>query len=183
LRERHLPTPRPLAVFYRTWRGTPREAYLLTEKVENAIDLRVFVENLGALAVVNRTAELRRRVLALARLLRQLHERGLTHRDLKAANVLTSLGAGDARFWFIDLVGVRRHRRAGQHRKLQNLARLHASFVRHPMVTRSEKLRFLRSYLECGIRGKSGWKQWWRAIDALTQAKLARNYRRGRPLS
>jgi serine/threonine protein kinase len=120
---------------------------------------------------------------ALARLIRQMHRRGLSHRDLKAANILTSERPRDARFWFIDLVGVRRHARVGGRRKVQNLARLHASFVGHPLLTRTEKLRFLRSYLEVGIRGKGGWKSWWRKIDAATRAKQERNARTGRPLA
>jgi hypothetical protein len=96
---------------------------------------------------------------------------------------LTAAVDGDVRFWFIDLVGVRRHGRVGRRRKYQNLARLHASFVRHPLLSRTEKLRFLRTYLEWGLRGKSGWKEWWRSIDTTTQAKLAGNLRNGRPVA
>ena len=40
---------------------------------------------------------------------------------------------------------------------MQNLARLHASFCQGSLLTRSDKLRFLRSYLQWGLRGKSGW--------------------------
>ncbi len=184
LRERCLPTARPLAVLHRVRHGLPREGYLLAEKIEGAVDLHTFAERLLAWEDESqRTAELRRRVAALARLLRQFHRRGLSHRDLKASNLLTAAAAGDVRFWFIDLVGVRRHGRLGRRRKARNLARLHASFVHHPLLSRTEKLRFLRSYLEWGLRGKSGWKGWWRAIAAATQAKVDRNARRGRPLA
>jgi tRNA A-37 threonylcarbamoyl transferase component Bud32 len=183
LRERCLSTARPLVVLHRVRRGLPRESYLLAEKIEGAADLHVFMDRLTIQPEPQRTVELRRRVEALARLLRQFHRRGLSHRDLKASNLLTSAAPGDHRFWFIDLVGVRRHRRLSRRRKYQNLARLHASFVRHPLLSRAEKLRFLRSYLDWGVRGKSGWKAWWRAIDAATQAKVARNARRGRPLA
>ena len=37
------PTPRPLAVWHRYRHGLPHEGYLLTEKVEDAFDLRSFV--------------------------------------------------------------------------------------------------------------------------------------------
>jgi tRNA A-37 threonylcarbamoyl transferase component Bud32 len=183
LRERCLPTARPLAVLHRHRGGLPREGYLLAEKIEGAIDLHALMEGLSSRPVCERTAELRRRMEALARLLRQFHRRGLSHRDLKAPNLLTAAAPGDARFWFIDLVGVRRHRRVGRRSRAANLARLHASFARHPLVSRTEKLRFLRAYLAWGLRGKCGWKGWWRAIDAATRAKLAKNERTGRPLA
>jgi hypothetical protein len=84
--------------------------------------------------------------------------------------------------WLIDLVGVQQHRRLSRRRKVQNLARLHASFVHNPVVSRTDKLRFLRVYLRWGLCGKEGWKQWWRQIDAATQVKIARNARHGRIL-
>jgi tRNA A-37 threonylcarbamoyl transferase component Bud32 len=183
LRERCLPTARPLAVFHRHRRGLRRDGYLLTEKIDGATDLHEWVRRLSAAPVRERTACLRLRAKALARLLRELHHRGLTHRDLKAANLLTPLDWHDHRFWLIDLVGVRRDDRPSDDRRAQNLARLHASFRDHALVTRAEKLRFLRGYLEWGLRGKTGWKAWWHAIAAATRAKVARNLRRGRPLA
>src|SRR5207244_1547242 len=42
LRERCLPTARPLAVLHRMRGGRPAEAYLLTEKIEGAVDLHGF---------------------------------------------------------------------------------------------------------------------------------------------
>lgn len=183
LRERGLPTARPLALLVRKRAGLTREEYLLTEFVPGAVELQAFAARLTAWPRELACVELRSRMHALARLLRQIHRRGLSHRDLKAANLLTSATPGDARFWFIDLVGVRRHRRVGGRRKVQNLARLHASFVGHALLTHTEKLRFLRSYLEIGIRGTGGWKTWWRRIDAATRAKFARNAKSGRPLA
>jgi tRNA A-37 threonylcarbamoyl transferase component Bud32 len=183
LRERCLPTPRPLAVLHRHTGGLPREGYLLADKIEAATDLHTFLGRLTVQSPQCQTTELRHRVEALARLLREFHRRGLSHRDLKAPNLLTAEAPGDARFWFIDLVGVRRHAHVGQRRRAKDLARLHASFVRHMLLTRTEKLRFLRAYLCWGLWGKSGWKNWWRVIDAVTRAKVAKNTRIGRPLA
>jgi hypothetical protein len=67
-------------------------------------------------------------------------------------------------------------------RRVQNLTRLHASFHNHPDLTRTDKLRFLRVYLAWGLRGKGGWKRWWRQIEEATRAKVRRNLRNGRPL-
>jgi hypothetical protein len=183
LRERCLPTAWPLAVLHRYRHGLPCDGYLLTEKIEHAIELRAWADRLAARPAGEQRRELDLRVPALARLIRQLHVRGVSHRDLKAANILTSEAACDARFWFIDLVGVRRPGRVGGRTRAQNLARLHASFAEHPLISRTEKLRFLRAYMAWSLRGKCGWKRWWRRIDAATQAKIARNQRSGRPLA
>jgi tRNA A-37 threonylcarbamoyl transferase component Bud32 len=183
LRERGLPTVRPLVMFHRYSGGRPREGYVLTEKIDGATDLHEWARRLLAQPAEGRTVRLRPRVEALARVVRELHRRGLSHRDLKAPNLLTALDPDVHQFWLIDLVGVRRRDRISRRRRAANLARLHTSFRDHPLVTRTEKLRFLRIYLNWGLRGKTGWKAWWRAIAEATQAKVARNLHRGRPLA
>jgi serine/threonine-protein kinase RIO1 len=179
LRERCLPTPRPLAVFHRLLNRCPKEGYLLVEKVEGARELGQFVNDLDQLTPARRQVRLRRTIENLARLVRELHRRQLSHRDLKAANILVN---GD-QLWFIDLVGVRRHHKLAHRRRIQNLARIHASFFRHPGVTRADKVRFLKVYLQWGLFGREGWKSWWREIEQATLAKVARNVRVGRTLS
>jgi hypothetical protein len=187
LRERCLPTPRPLAVWHRLLQGRPAEGYLLTEKVENAVDLHRFLAGLAALPAADRRALLRRCIDQLATLIRELHRRQLSHRDLKAANLLAVVSGrwplATIQLWLIDLVGVVRHARVPRRRRVKNLARLHTSFRDHPALTRTDKLRFLRVYLQWGLFGRERWKGWWRAVAEATQAKVARNARSGRPLT
>jgi tRNA A-37 threonylcarbamoyl transferase component Bud32 len=202
LRLRCLPTPRPLAVLQRRRHGVLGEGYLLAERVPQTQDLRDFVDHL----VRPSDSECPRRLWALidqvARLVSLLHQRHLSHRDLKAANLLVSpapcvltgrgvapLDSAAARanggdhVWFIDLVGVRQHRKLPRRRRVQNLARLNASFLAHPALTRTDRLRFLRVYLRWGLRGRLGWKRWWRQVWEATQEKVLRNMRNGRPLA
>jgi hypothetical protein len=198
LRERSVPTPRPLAIFQRVRRGMFQEGYLLTEKIDDAFDLHDFLGRLDMLPAAERRRRLHRIIELLAKVLRHLHCCRLSHRDLKATNILVSCaglaephsfppdeagGATDGlSVWLIDLVGVTRNRRLRRPRRVQNLARLHASFCQNPAVTRADKLRFLRTYMQWGLFGKEGWKTWWRAIERATRAKVARNLRKGRPL-
>jgi tRNA A-37 threonylcarbamoyl transferase component Bud32 len=179
LRERGLPTARPLAVLHRRRNGLCREGYLITEKIENATDLRRWLQQANTLPVNERQTKLRLRIGQVAKLVRDLHERGLSHRDLKAPNLLV---AGE-RIFFIDLVGVSRHRRVPRGIRIQNVSRLNASFHEFGRLTRTDRLRFLRSYLRWGLLGNGGWKRWWREIEQLTKAKIIRNRWRGRPLA
>jgi hypothetical protein len=179
LRERCLPTARPLAVLHRRRRGLSQEGYLLTEKIDDAMDLHRALTNLNTLSHAEGRKLLRRRIDQVAGLVRELHRRHLSHRDLKAANVLV---AGE-KVWLIDLVGISRPRQLSQARRVQNLARLHASFHDQPALTRTDKVRFLRVYLQWGLLGKGGWKKWWREIAQATADKVARNQRNGRPLA
>jgi tRNA A-37 threonylcarbamoyl transferase component Bud32 len=195
LRERCLPTPRPLAVLHRRQNGLAYEGYLLTEKVPEADVLSRYVANLIVIPNAKRQAHLRIRIEQLANLLRSMHERGVSHCDLKAVNVLVKapvdrwMTTDFGPFQLIDLVGVSLgHIVARRHRE-QNLTRLHVSFHQSGDLTRTDKLRFLRAYLrpECwgwkrGTR-KEHWKAYWRTIEQQTLAKVARNHRNGRPLA
>lgn len=180
LRERGLPSPRPLLVLHRHRGGLAYEGYLLTEKICDAQDLHQFMASLNAVASSERRVLLRRRIDQVAQLIRELHRRQLSHRDLKASNLLLTAKNG---LWLIDLVGIVDYARLPRSRRVQNLARLHASFHRSDLLTRTDKLRFLRVYLQWGLFGKDGWKRWWQAIEQATQAKVRKNLRSGRPLT
>jgi len=114
---------------------------------------------------------------------RRLHHHGLSHRDLKAANILATSDPQTTtwQLHFIDLVGVSRHDRIGRRRRVRDLARLAVSFL--GAAPRSDYLRFLRSYLGQRRWRSDRWHPWWRAIARLSRRKLEQNRRRGRPIS
>jgi tRNA A-37 threonylcarbamoyl transferase component Bud32 len=170
--DRALPTPRPWLMLHRRRFGLPTVGYLLCDQVVGAEHLNDFVATIdrhGLLQITER----------LAQWVRRMHERGVTHRDLKAPNILFDRG-GECRF--IDLAGVRTRRHVTERARIRDLMRLNASFVASMTVTRSMRLRFLRTYLQWGTHGKEGWKRWWVAVDRATQEKVRRNARRQRPL-
>jgi hypothetical protein len=177
--ERWLPTARPLAVFERRLGRQLGTEYLITEKLPGAVDLHVFLERLRSQTKDDARQELRRRISQVAVLVREMHRRQISDRDLKAPNVLLS----EDKAWLIDLVGVSFCRRLSRGRRLQNLARLSASFWNDSRLRRTDKVRFLRDYLQWGLHGKEGWKAWWHAIEARTRVKVDRNLRTDRPLA
>src|SRR5262249_24040378 len=155
-----LSTPRPLAVLFRRKWGLSWEGYLLTEKIPQVHELHRFVAGLnqgkpGLDSPSKRQQTLRSCIDGVARLVRDLHRRQLSHRDLKAANILVTESdvptvnqEQRGRIWLVDLVGVKRHRRLSRRRRVRNLARLNASFFQVSAITRTDKLRFLRTYLQ-----------------------------------
>jgi serine/threonine protein kinase len=184
LRERCLSTARPLAVLHRRRLGFLHQGYLLTLKIPAAVELPRYLDNLLSLSCAGRRAVIRCRIDQIARFVGQMHYRGVSHRDLKGPNLLIS-ETNDPHLTdlsVIDLVGVTLARRLTKSRCVQNLARLNASVGSHPALTRTDLLRFLRIYLQLGIKGNSGWKDKWREIEKVTQAKRERNARNGRPL-
>jgi tRNA A-37 threonylcarbamoyl transferase component Bud32 len=164
LRDRCLPTPRPLAVFHRYRGGLPAEGYLLTELVPDPIPL---------------ASGIRSNATRLARLLRAMHDRGVSHRDLKSANVILARGAEPI---LIDLVGVRTRVRPNDQQRAKELARLNASFLDTDTVRRTDRLRFLQAYLAAGTGFQASWKSWWKMVSHATAAKVAKNRRNGRTL-
>ena len=191
LKSRGLPTPENLAYVVKTgWgplgRWLTGRAYLVSIKAEPSITLGDYAKTVLAEA----TCEIRRRqierlTLALARLLRVLHERSMSDRDLKAANILI-VGDPEAEsieLTLIDLVGVQLLHPLPQGRQLQNLARLQISLSDVSGRTRTDALRFLRAYLPWGLSARNDWKGLWRKVARLIDSKEERNRRRGRPLS
>jgi tRNA A-37 threonylcarbamoyl transferase component Bud32 len=163
LRDRGLPTARPVAVFHRRRLGVPAEGYIAFE----------WVDGVG-LAEAGQCCPDR-----LGRLLRDLHDRQVSHRDLKAANILLA----DAGPVLIDLVGVTAGRGVRRSTRVRDLARLNASFWQSAQVSRTDRLRVLRAYLRWGLHGRGDWKRWWNEVAAATRAKAAKNEKNGRVLA
>jgi tRNA A-37 threonylcarbamoyl transferase component Bud32 len=164
LLDRGLPTPRPLAIWHRYHRGVPTDGYLVTEYLPDAVPLQQRPELV--------------QLDALASLLRLLHDRGLSHRDLKGDNILITTQGEPV---LIDLVGVRCLRTVSAQRRIKDLMRLNVSFLDHPQVRLSQRLRFLLMYgshppalWSRGSPLKAQWKQWWKWIWQKSLEKLKR---------
>ncbi len=173
LRDRGLPTPRPLAMFHRYRLGVPCEGYIAFEFVADGVGLA------EAVAKSRDFREVRAWIDPLGRLLRDLHDRQVSHRDLKAANVMLEGGNPI----LVDLVGVRIGRDLPAETRVRELARLNASFLAAPQITKSDRLRLLRAYQRWALFGRPDWKTWWRAIAIATAEKIDCNSRTGRVLA
>lgn len=192
LAAREIPTPANLAVILRGGATPgplgqlPRDTYLATLKADPATTLGKYVlDVLPRLDDEARRWQIRRLIPRLAFLIRRLHERSLSHRDLKAANILV---VGDPEttepsLSLIDLVGVVLGDGISHHRRIQNLARLQISLAAVPGRTRTDSLRFLRAYEPRSRTNRDLWKRLWREVEAACRRKTRQNLRRNRRLS
>lgn len=175
LLHRQIPTARPLAVLERRWCGLLLDSLILTEFIPHTHRL----DKVLAIAADQLDADQQRRFKreladALARTLRRLHERGFTHRDLKATNVLVQWDpqADDPPcVRLIDLDGLRCGYRPSRKRRFCTITRLNVSLDRCPLVTRTDRLRFLKRYLVKPGHPEPSWKPAWREAARLAERK------------
>ncbi|MBL7139917.1 MAG: hypothetical protein ISS74_03325 [Planctomycetes bacterium] len=186
---RGIATARPAAAVHRRRGGKVADAVLVTERVAGAQPLAEWLQAGPAPAA-------RRHVTwALARMLRRLHDAGLAHRDLKAPNILVA-PADDPRpkVVLVDLDGLRRPVHVSARRRGRDLMRLAVSLEEWGVARRTDRLRFLRTYLgrpgampAITVRGRARGRtaparrlrRWWRQIARAAQRKrdaLRRRY-------
>jgi hypothetical protein len=190
LQHRSLPTPRPLLMIHRRRYGMEWEGYLMTEKIEDAQTLTEFAMSLTELQPRESRRLLRQRIDQVAVVMHELHRWQFSNRDCKAANWLLSpapetvdLQRNHGGVWIIDLVGIERKKSISDQQRIKNLARLNASFLGSRAVSRTDRLRFLRTYMQWNLTSKEGWKKWWRETALATEAKVQRNLRNRRVLT
>jgi hypothetical protein len=115
----------------------------------------------------------RRRFLAeLSGLFHKLHGARIYHNDLKDFNILARADrAGGEELFVLDLEGVRHCRSLSARRRVKNLVQLNRTLGR--FLTRTEKLRFLKSYLSLSNEraGRPALRAWVKGImDASAKA-------------
>jgi hypothetical protein len=187
LLNRRIPTPRPLAMIERTCGPFVRETYLITEAVPDSLSLKEYLNQVVAAQPRHTQRQLVRYLVAqLARMLRKMHDRNISHRDLKGANFLVAPAhAADdhPQVLLIDLAGVQIWRRLPAFRRMQNLARLLVSLQTSALITRTDYLRFLRAYEPGGLRRRATWKVLWSELRRRAAKKIVQNRKRGRPVT
>lgn len=178
LLQRRIPTARALAYAERRVFGLPRESLIITEYIENARDLdTVLSMDLRALTVPQQRVLKRRLIEGLVTIVRRMHARGFAHRDFKAPNIIVQWNGqpeNEPRLFLVDLDGIHRRRYADERAVLRAIMRLNISLDHCRRVTRADRLRFLKIYLERTGRSDRSWKPLWRELAALSERKRAR---------
>jgi tRNA A-37 threonylcarbamoyl transferase component Bud32 len=180
LRARGIATPRPILVCQP--RGVcPRDSYLATEWIAGASDLHLYGWDLARRGLDERHRRARQVADALGRLIGRLHAWNISHRDLKALNLLVVEHADRVECWLIDLDAIRFCRKLTSVARANDLARLAVSLAAHPWATRTLRMRFLRAYMEELPPALSDRQEFSRQVAA-REARIARRQsRKGQP--
>ncbi|HET6881681.1 MAG TPA: lipopolysaccharide kinase InaA family protein [Pirellulales bacterium] len=184
---RGIPTARPLAVIEQRRFGLPPEGYLATQWIEGADNLHVYGWQLAQRTPEERRRRTRQVCQSLGRLVGRMHAWHVSHRDLKGCNVLVVERDDAVDCYLIDADSVHIPRRLLRIFRAFNLGRLATTIEAHPWVTRTDRLRFFRAYLQELRRGDPDawphdWKQGWRTVAKARRSIVARLRRHGREI-
>ncbi|HSW44130.1 MAG TPA: lipopolysaccharide kinase InaA family protein [Phycisphaerae bacterium] len=182
LLHRQIPTARPLAVLERRRFGLLLDSLIVTEYLPHTQDL----DTLLTVALrqlpdpIRRT--LKRQISAsLSRVIHRLYDRGFTHRDLKAPNVLVQWNHAanePPRVLLVDLDGLHPVRHPSPQSKCEALARLNVSLDHCKRVTLTDRARFLRTHLIRPGHPDPLWRLLWSVIAAGSESKRRSRQRR-----
>ncbi len=179
---RGIATPRPLAVcdVRRPWHR--RRGYLATEWIEGAENLHLHGWRLASLSSPDRLRRAARCAESLGRLIGRMHAWQISHRDLKAANLLVVENGAGLETYLIDVEDVRVLRRLSFSRQTADLARLAAGMHAHPWLPRTIFRRFLNAYLGEFLPESTAWKPLWREVARRSERIVERKQHRGEPV-
>jgi tRNA A-37 threonylcarbamoyl transferase component Bud32 len=164
---RGISTPLPLALVERKLGPLVTESFLVTEWLTGARELNDYISGLAQRAAA--PAVKHAFITSLAATLRELHEKGVYHADLKSTNILVQeTGASTWRFSFVDLDRVAFRDSLSFYERANNLAQVNASVSR--LVSAKERLKFFFFYAK-GTDLLKARKKYYREILKISRTK------------
>jgi len=164
---RGISTPLPLALVERKLGPLVTESFLVSEWLTGARELNDYISSLEQQAAA--PAVKHAFITSLAATLRDLHEKGVYHADLKSTNILVQeTGASTWRFSFVDLDRVAFRDSLSFYERANNLAQINASVSR--LVSAKERLKFFFFYAK-GTDLLKTRKEYYREILKISRTK------------
>lgn len=146
------------------------ENFLLTREVENALSLYIFFERHYRHSN-SCSAEKRKFIRSLGRLVGRLHAKNISHGDLRLGNVLVRKNAEMWDFFFLDNERTVQHTRLPDRLRLKNLVQ--CNMYLSPALTNTDRLRFFSAYLAENPTLVPAAKIWLNKIKQKTARRLA----------
>jgi len=179
LRTRSIPVPEPVA-FLEERRGRFLvKSYFITRMIDHSLPLVTLLKHGLAGTTAGALTHKNSLIQEVAQLVRTMHERGISHGDLKSANILVQkTPSQNEKCYLVDLDRASIKKRGKKEFVIRDLARLNASLLDTKIVSTPDRLRFLKYYLRVHKTGDQKAREYWQAIAVHTQKKLKKSGRK-----
>lgn len=169
--KREVPTFTPLAVGKFRRFGLLKKNYLISKSIDSAKPLKEYVPDGYPDQVGGDVPEKRSVIEGLAQFVKDLHQKGILHQDFHSGNILMEKGdKGNVYFYLMDLHRVKLQSTLTDRQRIQNLASLNTGF--YQTTRKTEKLRFLKTYLKGDRTGEENYLRFVRLIEATTDKMM-----------
>ncbi len=173
LQENGFDAPAVVGLFERRRGPFVTDNMLLTREVRNAAPIMQLLKDIRNRSDRDTLLAKRDLIRAFARTVGRMHAKGIFHGDLRLGNVLAVKEHENWRFYFIDNERTRKFRSLPTRLRLKNLVQVNMFY--HG-TSKTDRLRFFRSYLESNPGIQDHYSAWIRRIAAKTNRRLRRKH-------
>lgn len=147
-----------------------RENFLLTVEVENAKQIKQLIPESLENFTKKQLYDMRELIRTFGNTVGRLHAVGIFHGDLRLGNVLVRREKNGWHFFLIDNERTRKFRRLPPRLRLKNLVQ--ANVLISDCVTKTDRMRFFKSYLQKNINIQNGYRKLAKILNAKTSDRL-----------
>lgn len=173
LQEHGFDAPAVIGLFERRRGPFVTDNMLLTREVRNAAPIMQLLKDVRNCSDRDTLLAKRDLIRAFAGTVGRMHAKGIFHGDLRLGNVLVVKEHENWRFYFIDNERTKKFRFLPSRLRLKNLVQVNMFF--HG-ISKTDRLRFLRSYLESNPSVQDHYSAWIRRIIAKTDRRLRKKH-------
>ncbi|MHC4655652.1 MAG: lipopolysaccharide kinase InaA family protein [Planctomycetota bacterium] len=167
-----------VAMGERKSRFLDRGNFLVTIEVEDAKQIHKFIPDNLEDFTKDQLNDLRELIRAFGHTVGRLHAARIFHGDLRLGNVLVRREKSGWHFFLIDNERTRKFRRLPARLRLKNLVQ--ANILISDCVTKTDRMRFFRSYLRQNIDIQNRYKKLAIKVDTKTRERLRTKLPAGR---
>ncbi len=169
LLDQGLDTATPVCVGEERLIGIVTRCFLVTEAVPDALEIEHYIREGFSDGGPERVSGKRKFISFFGETIGRMHRLGIFQGDLRGRNVLVQK-TNPPRIFLIDNERTRIYRRLPGRKRLKNLVQ--ANMTIHPLVTRTDRVRFFYAYLSENPDLRDGKRMWMRRILDRTRERL-----------
>jgi len=174
----NIATAEPLLVVVPRWYAPAEPSYLIHEWLDQADNIKAYADRLESASSYESRHRLNAAARRLGEVLGRMHAARISHRDLKAGNLMLKDCESSVEAFVIDLDGARRFPWRPRFRKARDLSRLALAVSQIPSMRFTIALRFLMAYLRAAGIERADWKPLWREIAKMADQRKRQKQRR-----